>query len=65
MIKSFGALYVGDPGNRRHKLPFVFSVVTVEEVCWGRRDCVLMKSSPVKFRDDQHILILIPTFIFS
>jgi hypothetical protein len=40
------------------------SRLTVEEVCWGRHDCVLMKSRPVKFRDDQHVLILIPTFIF-
>lgn len=57
VIKSFRALYVGDPGNGRNKLPFVFSVVTVEVVCWSRHDCVLMKSSPVKFCDDQHILI--------
>ena len=34
VINSFGALYVGATGNVRYALPFVFWVLTVEEVCW-------------------------------
>jgi len=56
VIKRFGALYVGPTGNGRHKLQFVFTVVTVE-VSWQRHGCVLVKSSLVTFRDAKHMLI--------